>query len=77
MKALSVVHVENYGIRREMADRATRIDALAVDRSRFLNAPLARWSEEAMSREPQLEAQRQEVTLTERAAAWRGLWRLK
>ena len=76
MKALSVVHVENYGIRKEMADRATRIDALAVDRSRFLNAPLARWSEEAMSREPRYELIRQDTTMTERAEAWRRLFAL-
>lgn len=75
MKALAVVHAENYGIRREMADRTTRIDALAVDRSRFLNAPMPRWSEEAMSREPKWEAYRQEVTMTERAKAWRELFR--
>ena len=74
MKALSVVHVENYGIRREIADRSTRIDALSVDRSRFLNAPMPRWSEEAMSREPKWEAYRQEVTMTERAEAWRLLF---
>ena len=75
MKALAVVHAENYAIRREMADRMARIEAVSVDRSRFLKMPLGRWSEEAMSREPKWEAYRQEVTLTERAEAWRELFR--
>ncbi len=46
---LQAVHIENYGIRKELADRGARIDALAVDRSRFLNAPMPRWSEEVGS----------------------------
>ncbi len=76
MKAeLHAVYAEHYGIRKELADRGARIDALAVDRSRFLNAPMPRWSEEAMSREPKWEAYRQDVTMRERAEAWRELFR--
>ena len=74
MKALALVHAENYSIRREIATRTAKIEALAVDRSRFQHMPLTRWSEEAMSREPQLEARRQDVTLTERAEASRVLF---
>ncbi len=56
--------------------RAQRIDALSVDRSRFIGCPMLRWSVEAEAHEPQWEQLRAETTLAERIAAWRKLAQL-
>ena len=68
-------HEESYGIRTELVQRAARIDALGVDRSR-LPTVLQRWSPEAEAREESLTARRVDVTLADRIEAWRQFFRL-
>ena len=66
---------EHARLLREQAARATRIDALGVDRSRYAGLPVGRWSVEAQAPEQQLGAARAELTLADRIAAWRELFR--
>lgn len=73
---LSIVHSENYLIRRDVTDRGKRIDALTVDRSRFAGMPLARWSAEAEARELPLQSARAELTEADRIRARRALFAL-
>ena len=71
---LRIVQHENYAIRRDIADRGKRIDALSVDRSRFDKMPAHVWSVEAEASEGRLAGIRAGVTLAERVACWRSLF---
>jgi len=66
---------EHARLLRERAERTARIDALGVDRSRYAGLPVGRWSVEAQAPEQQLGAARAELTLADRIAAWRELFR--
>lgn len=59
----------------ESSARAARIDALAVDRSRYTDMPARPWSPEAETMEAKLSKDRQEVTLQERMDTWRVIFR--
>ena len=76
MRALHEVHDENYGIRKQMLERAARIDKLGVDRSRWTGTVMPRWSPEAEAREERLAAIRADLSLADRIQAWRRLFAL-
>jgi len=77
LRLIDPAHARNYLTLRERRAMGERIDALGVDRSAIVRMALARWSEDAERHgERQREADRQEVTMAERMAAWRKLFQL-
>jgi|TARA_R110000764_G_C10978314_1_gene380059 hypothetical protein len=52
-------------------DRRVQIEALGVDRSRFVSVPMVRWSPEAEVAEEWLRPIRREATISDKLAAWR------
>ena len=74
MKPIHIVsHDENYGIRRELTDRAARIDKLTVDRSQWKKMTCTQMSPEMERFEPRFVTIRQETTLAEKIDAWRKI----
>ncbi len=71
---LQAVQHDHYATRREIVERGKRIDALGVDRSRFVHMPQHVWSVEAEASEGRLAGIRAGVTLAERVNCWRALF---
>ena len=75
LRIISAEAQASYQIMRARQDRAARIDALNVDRSRVAGIALPQWSAEALEAgEQRREYDRGEVTVAEKMEAWRGLF---
>lgn len=79
MQQNRLIIVDGHDHREELAIRTKRehrIEALSIDRSRFVGGTY-HWGPEAEAAEAPLRQLRAEATLDAKAAAWRGLFSLK